>query len=71
MKQGKIFLFLVAFSIACASVLTASSRLAANESNDSGINAKLESILMNQEQILEKLDAISAELNIVKIRATR
>jgi hypothetical protein len=71
MKQGKFFLFLIVFSIACAGIFTASSRIAANERNTPSIDTKLEKILINQEQILKKLDDISAELRIVKIRATR
>jgi hypothetical protein len=71
MKQGKFFLFLIVFSISCAGVFAASSRIAANESNAPGVEAKLEKLLMNQEQILKKLDDMSAELRIVKIRATR
>jgi hypothetical protein len=70
-KQGKFFLFLIVFSIACAGVFAANSRIAANESNAPGIDVKLEKILINQEQILKKLDDVSAELRIVKIRATR
>ena len=48
-----------------------SSRAASSDSGrEARIEAKLDQILANQEQILAKLDAVMEELKIVKIRAT-
>ncbi len=38
---------------------------------DDGVNSqKLDQVLQNQKEILQKLDEVKAELQIVKIRAT-
>jgi len=38
---------------------------------DPTVLAKLEQILANQERLFQRLDAIDAELKIIKVRATR
>ena len=71
MGKRKIFLLLLIVSIALTTFIIANGRLTANDDSNTGFNAKLERILSNQEQILKKLDDITAELKIIKIRATR
>jgi len=66
-----VFLVLLIASIAITMFITINDRLTANDDPNVAFNASLERILSNQEQILKKLDDITTELHIVKIRATR
>ena len=38
--------------------------------NSAALSAKLEKVLLGQQQILQKLDEVKSELQIVKMRAT-
>ena len=49
----------------------ASSKSPASRAATSSLDAKLEQVIQHDQQILAKFDAIMAELQIVKIRATR
>jgi peptidoglycan hydrolase CwlO-like protein len=71
MGTKRILAVLLVIIIAVMTFFVADSKLAANDDSSIGLNAKLDRLLSNQEQILKKLDDITAELKIVKIRATR
>ena len=71
MNRRIVFLLLLLIAVMVMTFSTASSRLAANEDSATGLSVKIDRVLANQQQILQKLDDITAELKIVKIRATR
>jgi peptidoglycan hydrolase CwlO-like protein len=71
MDKRRWFALLLVVIIVVMTFFAANSRLAASDDSPTGLNAKLDRVLNNQEQILKKLDDITAELKIVKIRATR
>lgn len=71
MNRRIVFLLLLLIAVMVMTFSTASSRLAANEDSATGLSVKIDRALANQQQILQKLDDITAELKIVKIRATR
>jgi len=43
----------------------------AEEGSSAGISSKLQEIIKNQQAILQKLDSMTKELHVIKIRATR
>jgi hypothetical protein len=71
MNRRIVFLLLLLIVVMFMTFSIASSRLAANEDSATGLSVKIDRVLANQQQILQKLDNITAELKIVKIRATR
>ena len=71
MIKRNIYLLLIVIVISVATFFIANARLAANEDSAAGFSVKIDKVLVNQQQILQKLDDITAELKIVKIRATR
>jgi outer membrane lipoprotein-sorting protein len=68
-KKNIILLFIlcIAITVFACSI----NKTVAGEASDTGLQAKIDRIISNQEQILKKLDDMSSELQIVKIRATR
>jgi hypothetical protein len=71
MITKRAFTVLLIVAIVVMAFFVANSKLTANDDSSLGLNAKIDRLLSNQEQILKKLDDITAELKIVKIRATR
>ena len=71
MIKRNMYLLLIVIVISVATFFIANTRLAANEDSATGLSVKIDRVLANQQQILQKLDDITAELKIVKIRATR
>jgi len=52
-------------------VFAVNSRSTASETSTAALDATLDKIVSNQEQMLQKLDDMAAQIQIVKIRATR
>jgi hypothetical protein len=71
MNKRFVFFSLLLVTIAVMTFIMANGKLIANDDSTIGLNAKIDKIISNQEQIISKLDNITAELKIVKIRATR
>jgi hypothetical protein len=71
MHKRRFFLLLLVLNLAIAAVIGINSRLAADEHSAPGLNAKIDKIINNQEQILKKLDDMAVQIQIVKVRATR
>jgi hypothetical protein len=71
MIKRSMYLLLLVMVISVATFFIVNTRLAANEDSAAGLSAKIDKVLANQQQMLKKLDDITAELKIVKIRATR
>jgi hypothetical protein len=71
MHKRRVLMLLFIIGIIVMTIIAANGRSTANDAPIRGVDARLERILSNQERILNKLDGISAELKIVKIRATR
>jgi hypothetical protein len=71
MNKRFVFFSLLLVTIAVMTFIMANGKLIANDDSTIGLNAKIDRIISNQEQIISKLDNITAELKIVKIRATR
>ncbi|TSA55694.1 hypothetical protein D4R42_05165 [bacterium] len=71
--MNKIKISIVLFMVAAVlvTVFAASGRSTAGETSTTALDAKLDKIVSNQEQILQKLDDMAAQIQIVKIRATR
>ena len=71
MSKIKIAIALFVVATVFVVVFAASGRSTASETSTIGLDAKLDKIVNNQEQILQKLDDMAAQIQIVKIRATR
>ena len=71
MTKIKISIVLFMAAAVLVTVLAASGKSTAGEASTSTLDAKLNKIVSNQEQILQKLDDMAAQIQIVKIRATR
>ena len=71
--MNKIRTTVVLFIVAAVFVMVfaVSGRSTASETSTAAFDAKLNKIVSNQEQILQKLDDMAAQIQIVKIRATR
>jgi hypothetical protein len=71
MNKRFVFFSLLLVIIAVMIFIMSNGKLIANDDSTIGLNAKIDRIISNQEQIISKLDNITAELKIVKVRATR
>ena len=71
--MNKIRTTVVLFIVAAVfiMVLALNGRSTASETSTAALDATLDKIVSNQEQMLQKLDDMAAQIQIVKIRATR
>jgi len=71
MSKIVIMLVLVIVCIAGLAAFGSISNLSAGEAVDTGLSSKLNEVISNQEEILQKLDDMAKQIQIVKIRSTR
>jgi len=63
-----MLILVVAFGLNMSYSIKASQ---AEEGSSAGMSSKLQEIIKNQQAILQKLDSMTKELHVIKIRATR
>ncbi len=71
MSKIAIMLVLVVVCVAGLAVFGNISSLNAGETVDIGLSSKLNEVISNQKEILQKLDDMAKQIQIVKIRASR
>jgi hypothetical protein len=71
MSKIAIMLVLVIVCIAGLAAFDSINNLNAEEIVSTDLSSKLNEVISNQEEILQKLDDMAKQIQIVKIRATR